>query len=434
MKITRKLITLLGVLACVLFISYTVFTLLLEREVSSMLLGSFFCIFLAYKYGDFEKTQDFYQMESGKTVSLQSKAVLGPVEFQGEVLFLLENSDLIIMNKEGEQRTVREEKKVEPMPFRCSSHGFAYWCKDGIRFRSWDLKEQRFLELGSCGLSLLQMVGEGFIAGTTDERFLFLPSMSGKLHVEKVNGVPIAMDQKRAILGTSSGILYDLSEENTLKKIREYQGEVLGFAFLSQSEWLVFDFEARVFYEKRSGERKLIAHYHRDFGYPMEIESNPGTCVFVSRNKVLCRVDCTGEITSLYKFDQAPTWFRKFGDSVVYYFEGKRSLLFSLFLPDGNTFELANDGFFRPLGIHDHFFDFAFDQEWFSLDLKNGTLTQREGEAPDQLLYYKDSTLIFQDGVWLDKNHEKLPDCPLRVRDENYEYQQYGVLPVVSVS
>lgn len=278
------------------------------------------------------------------------------------------------------------------------------------------------------------MVGEGFIAGTTDERFLFLPSMSGKLHVEKVNGVPIAMDQKRAILGTSSGILYDLSEENTLKKIREYQGEVLGFAFLSQSEWLVFDFEARVFYEKRSGERKLIAHYHRDFGYPMEIESNPGTCVFVSRNKVLCRVDCTGEITSLYKFDQAPTWFRKFGDSVVYYFEGKRSLLFSLFLPDGNTFELANDGFFRPLGIHDHFFDFAFDQEWFSLDLKNGTLTQREGEAPDQLLYYKDSTLIFQDGVWLDKNHEKLPDCPLRVRDENYEYQQYGVLPVVSVS
>ena len=111
------------------------------------------------------------------------------------------------------------------------------------------------------------------------------------------------------------------------------------------------------------------------------------------------------------------TWFRKFDNRIVYYFETKNPQLFWLDLITSEHGFLDAPGFFRPIGIRDYEFDLALDEDWYSLNLKTGEMQKRSEPVPEQSLYFDKNEYLFFDGQWKDSQGLVIANCPVTVRD-----------------
>jgi|GEM_PF-2249694 len=419
-----------SLIGSVTLLSYTFLLLVLDQSHHSLLWMGCIGILASFWLSRFPQFEKFYSIHSLQELKLSAPAVAPPAHNQSEVVFLLKTGGFAIYDLQTLEclHSHALGMKWECLPPVWCANAIGAWAKGRFVIFSRQGKILSTLAVPFQGVSLSFQKDSHLYIGSTQE-FIHQFSLRGSTWKSySCAGIPIAWDESEEIMFTSSGSLYKFTKSGP-EQIRQSQGLPLGFIALPGCQYF---FEAsQKIYGEAGGERFEPGFYHKDFFYPFKAGD---FCLFVDRDRWLCRAGKDGSVHRDYQFPSSPIWVRHNSHYLVVGLQRKSQvelMCWSLRLEDfSEPMTFTGNGALLPLGMGDHDLFFSVTaQKWYHWNLKENSQGEMDGEAPAQVLVCSDKVLMYRGGSWFHSRQE-LSDCSLKVEEGNYEYQALGFFPI----
>jgi hypothetical protein len=384
---------------------------------------------MSYQMKKKEIPKVFFHFESKSRLEPGGPLSVLPSHNESTLVFLLEQGKFAIYHEaEGRWTRSKIEKPWEPMPPLLMKDRFLAWSKKGLHGISFQGKEQGLLHLKGYGVSLLIHHHQQLWLGSTRQELHLLQGPELTSQPFSVSGVPFIFFEDVSQLGTSHGVIYDLSD-STPREILPHRSETLSF-FPFGDQYCFLSMDYRLYLDDYQS-RRLMVSLNQDFMLPF-LRGNH--CYLVDRDRRLCSMDSEGKLEILREFALSPLWYKHQGDYSLLVFEkGKTVEIVLLGFDEGgitlHSFEA--EGLFEPLGISDSSLYFSLGAgNWYIWQFGEPEPTAQNSIPPTQVLCFGSSLLVRQGKHWVNSGEERIEIPDLEVKDINYDYQNLGILPL----
>jgi len=419
----------LGLIGCVLFLSFSVLFLILGEFHWALLMLSLVSVALSYRLKTLEYPKVFHHLKTKSRLKPGGMVSIPPSRNAATLVFLLERGEFAIYH-ENEREWARSQvkKNWEPMPPLLLEDGFLAWSRSGLHSIDYQGQEQGLIDLNGYGVSLLIQQKQRVWMGSTRQEIHCLKGADLESESYPVSGVPFLFFEEFSHLGTSHGVIYDLSD-STPREILPRRSETLAF-FPFGEKYCFLGMDHR-FYLDDFQSRQLITALNQDFMLPFVRGKR---CYLVDRDRRLASMDSEGGLETLREFSLSPLWYKHQEDRTILVFEKGKTVelvILDFSKEDLSVSQFEGEGYFEPLGISDTDLYFSLGSgNWFIWRFSDPKPTPQDSIPPGQVLCFDSLVLTRQGGDWLDANQQTVKISGLEPKDLNYDYQSLGILPL----